>query len=375
MYSSICVRGFRCFEDFCLEGLGRVNLLVGLNNCGKTSVLESIQLVSSPSPSVLTALAIRRGESQSRAEDGAGRWYAVDMTHLFAHRDLTGEVVVTADHRACVPTGEEGDSDEVRLCIRDAASEKADGHDQLPVPAYDDVGLQGDAEGLILRASWAASNAFAVPLTADGELLLRSRSLRKVRDVQVGAQFIGTNGMTAASVVALLDEVVLTENEEAVTRALHILEPRVERVASIASERDLSRGGPVGIFVKLRGVQERVPIGSTGDGMWRVLCLALALAKAKGSILLVDEIDTGLHYSVMEQMWRMICEQAAALSVQVFATTHSRDCYESLAAVVKADVAPAEGVTIQRIEQHRKRAVAISGDAIGIVADRGLEIR
>lgn len=373
MYSSICVRGFRCLDDFCLEGLGRVNLLVGLNNCGKTSVLESVQLVSSPSPSVLTALAIRRGESQWRAEDGVGRWYAVDMSHLFAGRDLTGEVVVTADRRTAETAAQGGTKDEARLCIRDAASEGADSNNELL--AYDDAGLQGDADGLVLRASWAASNAFAVPLTADGELLLRSRSLRKVRDAQVGAQFIGTNGMTAASVVALLDEVVLTENEEPVTRALHILEPRVERVASIASERDLSRGGPVGIFVKLRGVQERVPIGSTGDGMWRVLCLALALAKAKGGILLVDEIDTGLHYSVMEQMWRMVCEQAADLSVQVFATTHSRDCYESLAAVVNADAVSSEGVTIQRIEQHRKRAVTISGDAIGVVAERGLEIR
>ena len=181
--------------------------------------------------------------------------------------------------------------------------------------------------------------------------------------------------MTVARVMALLDDVVLSQDEQQVTHALNILEPRVERVASIATERDLSRGGPVGIFVKLKGVEKRVPIGSTGDGMWRMLGIALMLAKAKGGVLLIDEIDSGLHYTVMERMWQMVCEQAAALSVQVFATTHSRDCYESLAAVTKAEAAPTEGVTIQRIEQDRKRAVAISGDAIAIVAERGLEIR
>ena len=374
MYSSICVRGFRCLEDFCVEGLGRVNLLVGVNNSGKTSILEGVQLLSSPSPSALAALAIRRGESQARTEGGVGPFYAIDMSHLFAGRDLAREVVVTAD-RSARGSGPGTTTDEVRLRVGDAKSHEAWGHDsQLSV--YHDAGLQEDDNELMLRASWtAAPNDFAVPLTADGELLLRSRLLRKARDAHAGSQLIGTNGMTAARAIALLDDIVLTENEEPVTHALRLLEPRVERVASIASERDLSRGGPVGIFVKLRGVHERVPIGSTGDGMWRVLGLALALAKAKGGILLVDEIDTGLHYSVMAQMWRMVCEQAADLSVQVFATTHSRDCYESLAAVVKADVAPAEGVTIQRIEEHRKRAVAISGDAIGIVADRGLEIR
>ena len=78
------------------------------------------------------------------------------------------------------------------------------------------------------------------------------------------------------------------------------------------------REGPGGVVLKLHGVPYRVPIGSAGDGMWRMLGLALALSNAKGGVLLVDEIDTGLHYSVMENMWRMISERAVVLDVQVF---------------------------------------------------------
>lgn len=368
MYSSISVRGFRCLEDFRMEGLGRVNLLVGVNNCGKTSVLETVQLLSSPSPLVLPTLSIRRGESRTLSEGDVSRAYAIDMSHLFAGRDLTGEVVVSADHCAPQPSSERN-SNEVRLCIKDLPSVRQ-------ASLFPDSGLPDDADGVGLHACWSATaDEFTLPLTADGELLMRSRHLRRARDTHGGAQFIGSNGMTAAGVIALLDDVVLSENEQQVAQALHILEPRVERVAALASERDLSRGGPVGIFVKLKGVQNRMPIGSAGDGMWRMLGIALMLARAKGGVLLVDEIDTGLHYTVMERMWRTVCEQAAALSVQVFATTHSRDCYESLAAVVKADAAPTEGVTIQRIEQNMKQAVAISGDALAVVAERGLEIR
>ena len=108
--------------------------------------------------------------------------------------------------------------------------------------------------------------------------------------------------------------------------------------------------------------------------MWRMLGLALALSNAKGGILLVDEIDTGLHYSVMENMWRMISERAVALDVQVFATTHSRDCYESLAAVAPPESGPAD-VTIQRIDEHRKRAVRFSNDEVVAAAERGIEVR
>ena len=357
-----------------MEGLGRVNLLVGTNNCGKTTVLESVQLLSTPSPYVLPALSIRRGESRTLAEGELGLAYAIDVLQLFAWRDATGEVVVTADRCASQPSRQECGTEEVRLHINDTPSKEPSVGSQMTL--FADADSPEDVDGVVLQAYWsAAANDFAVPLTADGELLMHPRYLRRIRDARNGARFIGSNGLTAAGVIALLDDVVLSENEEQVTNALHILEPRVERVASIASERALSRGGPVGIFVKLKGVEKRVPIGSTGDGMWRMLGIALMLAKAKGGVLLVDEIDTGLHYSVLERMWRMVCEQAAALSVQVFATTHSRDCYEALAAVVKAEAAPTEGVTIQRIEQRKKQAVAISGDAIAVVAERGLEVR
>ena len=108
--------------------------------------------------------------------------------------------------------------------------------------------------------------------------------------------------------------------------------------------------------------------------MWRMLGLALSLVNAKGGVLLVDEIDTGLHYSVMGDMWRMVSERAAALNVQVFATTHSRDCYESLAVIVTADSKPL-GVTIQRIESERGHAVGLSNDEIVAAAARGIEVR
>ena len=61
-----------------------------------------------------------------------------------------------------------------------------------------------------------------------------------------------------------------------------------------------------GFFVRLKGNEKRIPIGSFGDGIWRMLALSTALVKAKDSLLLVDEIDTGLHHTVMGDMWKLI---------------------------------------------------------------------
>ena len=356
-----------------MEGLGRVNLLVGTNNCGKTSILESVQLLCSATPSVLNAVAIQRGEWQAFTDGEQRNVYAIDISQLFSCRNLGGEVHVSANRRS-QSNGLAATSDEVGLCVGESDDESA-GRRQAEL--FPPVALREDMLPLRLRLHWsAAGEAVDVPITAAGLLPMRLSPFRWTSDdLHGGAQFIGGRGMTAAGVSRLFDDVVLREGEDLVTEALHILEPRVERVAVVAHERRLWPEGPGGIFVKLQNVQDRVPIGSMGDGVWRMLGLALMLAKAKGGVLLVDEIDTGLHYTVMEDMWRMVCKQAAALSVQVFATTHSRDCYESLAAVVGTEAAPTEAVTIQRIEQHRQSSVAIRGSAIAVVAERGLEVR
>ena len=188
-----------------------------------------------------------------------------------------------------------------------------------------------------------------------------------------------TSGLTALDVVRLFEEVVLTDREDSVIDALRIIDLSIERIASVGMERkhplhQTQGGAPGGVFLKLTDVPHRVPIGSLGDGMWRMLGLALALANAKGGVLLVDEIDTGLHYSVMEAMWRMVSERAAALDVQVFATTHSRDCYESLSTVAAPGVT-SNPVTIQRVDTQRGQAVRFSNADIVAAANRGIEVR
>ena len=117
---------------------------------------------------------------------------------------------------------------------------------------------------------------------------------------------------------------------------------------------------------------ERIPVGSLGDGIWRLLGVALALVRASGGVLLVDEIDTGLHYSVLVDMWRLVFETARKLDVQVFATTHSRDCYEALAAVTEPDRTE---ISLQRIERGKAEAVAFTELEIRQAAERGLEVR
>ncbi len=104
-----------------------------------------------------------------------------------------------------------------------------------------------------------------------------------------------------------------------------------------------------------------------------MLGLALGLVQARGKLLLVDEIDIGLHYSAQTSMWQMIKRAAEQLDVQVFATTHSRDCIEALARLARPDVTDKSDVTIQRIDGER--AVVFDEQDLYRAADRGIAVR
>jgi AAA15 family ATPase/GTPase len=129
------------------------------------------------------------------------------------------------------------------------------------------------------------------------------------------------------------------------------------------------------MVVRLSDHKRRIPIGSMGDGIWRMLGIALSLVNARGGTLLIDEIDTGLHFSAMENMWRLVKETATRLDVQVFATTHSRDCYEALAAISRPDVFENSDISIQRIERGKQQATFFTEQEIVIAAESAIEVR
>ena len=365
MFSSLDIQGYRGLNAFSLSGLGRINLLVGTNNCGKTSILECIELLESVDKRafVYSSILGRRGEWSDVGK--LGNRSTFDISHLFSDRDLGQEISVAATTYANADSPPQCRS--VTVSVR---STDANGS-QLEFPVLDK-----DDEAFELVTKWANPDAeLKLPVTSEGIVSTARRPFRMRDENFHHVQFIRTNGMNALDTVRLFDDVVLTERETDVTEALRIIEPSITRIASVGVDwQPVTGEGPGGIFLKMSGLGQRVPIGSAGDGMWRILGLALALANAKGGVLLVDEIDTGLHYSVMNDMWRMVGERAAALNAQVFATTHSRDCYESLAAIAAPNSSSAH-VTIQRIDRAKGRAIRFSDNEIVAAAERGIEVR
>jgi hypothetical protein len=185
-------------------------------------------------------------------------------------------------------------------------------------------------------------------------------------------RIVPTEGLETRNMSVLWDGVALTPDEPKVIEALQIIEPNIEKIAFLGREAVRSSGG---IVVKLKNSNSRLPIGSLGDGVKRLLSLSLSVIRATGGYLMVDEIDTGLHYSVMEGMWRMMITTAMRLNVQVFATTHSQDCINSLGRLHQIAPQLAAEVSLHRLERGMPQSVRYEPDEISTAALQEIEVR
>lgn len=110
--------------------------------------------------------------------------------------------------------------------------------------------------------------------------------------------------------------------------------------------------------------------------MYRILAMAMSLVTSENGVLLVDEIETGLHYEAQTDMWRLILETAKELNVQVFATTHSWDCIAAYQEALSQVEDKSIGKLFRLDSKYGKlRAVEYDADDLDIAVRKGIEVR
>ena len=109
--------------------------------------------------------------------------------------------------------------------------------------------------------------------------------------------------------------------------------------------------------------------------MNRLLGLSMALASAQNGLLLVDEVETGLHYSILPKVWQLIFQTAARLNIQVFATTHSWDCIEAFQRANSLQN-EAEGMLIRlEAKPDKTKVTSFDKESLAIVTREQIEVR
>lgn len=338
--TEVHVRGFRCFEELHVAGLTRVNLILGRNNSGKTSLLEAVEVVTVKTIDGLMRGLRRRAEPTGLDDDGLR---------------LTSEVVEPELAPLFFERGVDGEG---RLMIRT----------EPPANAVVSAAIEAVGVGRDLLLKMTVSDTRYEKMIRLG---LDSRPLRVHHDdplAQHGREcmFLAALRPTQRGLAKLIDTLLGQSRRERVLTTLRILDQRV---------RDLRSSTRYNVSVVFDGEDRDVALGSLGDGFRQLLAIALHLERAQGGVLLIDEIDTGLHYSVLTDLWRLVIEGARRLNVQVFATTHSRDCIEALGAVIEDHPELASDASAHRIDVGYPRTVRYAADKLATAARRHIEVR
>lgn len=322
----LAVRNYRVFDSLELETLKRVNLIVGKNNTGKTCLLESLWLFARRAhPEVIKKILASRHEAHNgTVYDSIGYLFhqvpkaqrMIDMT-LYNNFHLTIGLDVNVDTgENDQPFGGE-DKDILKVDVGWYARKIGDQESATFQPLSDGYDYYlAHSPVVLLSVDYLGEKEFydlhkePLPLTGGYRCV-----------------FVNAAGLPMDEVLRLWDRIYMTEQEEQVVRALQGMEPGIKRVG-IKEDRvpfvSLSRASQNGVHDTI------VPLRHLGEGINRLFGIVLALVSARGGFLLIDEIESGLHYLVQVDMWRIILREAQRLNVQVFATTHSWDCILAL---------------------------------------------
>ncbi len=350
------VRNFRGLEHVRLDGLGQVNLIVGKNNAGKTTLLEAIRFYATGgAPRALWEILLGRDETVAGP---AGESEIVDpadspLLTLFRGRpELAG---ATSGISVASNLGE------LRAAIQWMSEDNS--HE-----AY-------------VRRQWPPYPVFVVGGRANREYRLnidvRRAALSPLREAPANLAdacvFVGSNGIPPEVWAGMWDAIVLTDAEDDLIKSLRFLTPGIERISLVGSGKRSLRIP----MAKVSGFRQAVPFRSLGDGVNRTLGLLVALATIRGGgVLLIDEVENGIHYSAQDELWKLLIDAAMRFNVQVFATTHSSDCIRAFLRATAAVPGPTTGV-LTRLEQRKGKIIAtqFSEEELGIADSARIEVR
>ena len=313
MIKSFQIDGFRGIRNLSVERLNKVNLIVGDNNSGKTSVLEALQLLRNPSQ-VSNLYRVARFRDNLFPIGIAPLYENVLCLFPHAEKQLSLGVSAQFDNQpvGCFISGEQTriliDVTEINgTYLRKAEMLGESEADQFQgIIEYVNGAQKGETPFQINTYSKSSGAAIARKDTIKMAYVSPCDHLRG----NIISQIIRNEGY-----------------KEICIRALRLFDEEIEDILILKStvgvrSVDYIRHRSLGIM----------PLATFGDGIKKVLVLANAIAQAKNGVLFIDEVETAIHKKYYDEIFRFIVKACAAFNVQTFITTHSIEAVDGLLA-------------------------------------------
>lgn len=374
MLSDISVKNFRAIDEIFLNPLRRITLIAGKNGSGKTSVLESLWILSGPD---LPELANRTSSFRGLPPPSADTLF-LDLFSNFDRKECieikantqSGPVdrkltILMREHTSpsaeLLPLGNQEETAEKRSTLGQTT-----GQFEIVFDYSHD-----DGNNYISRAWWVEETMNLQLQSVGAPAVKNARIQQEIQQVPGRTNSVFLSSPRTSSVeedAQGYSEMQLRGLDSEILGILRTLEPRLKSLTTI-----LINNSPV-VHAYLGG-EKPVATRLLGEGFCRVLRMAVAMQAVRGGILLIDEIENGLHHSIMGNVFSELLALAKTFDVQVIATTHSLECvkaaYESISRQNSEDFA------YHRIDnvKGRRKATHFDHEMLETAMSHEMEVR
>ncbi len=310
MYRTFEIKNFRCFDHLKLDDLKRVNLIGGKNNVGKTALLEALYLYSRAfNPEYVLDL-----ETSRRLRLDFQRPLITIWDWIFNLASSTKVLEFNGDdtelgHRLYRLRVVHEQEELSKISLKVSGDRSTNGwtlsSERLPSLALDYSQENNPQKGTIY-------------LTFD--ILGRGSLQPAPPPPPCPVSYVLSQGRPSAEEnAARFTRLVVSGKQDLLLQSLGILEPRLRNLSLLIFSGEGLIHGEIGIG-------RPIPLNYMGEGVNRLANFIMAISDNGGGVVLIDEIENGLHYSVLKDVWKAIGKAAREFNTQVFATTHSWEC-------------------------------------------------
>lgn len=297
-FKNIEIKNFRGIDHLKIDDFSRVNVFLGQNNSGKTTVLEAIAMLMAMSnpdiPQAINAVRARKPFSKF-----------IDIQYFFKNLDVSASPEVMAEQT-------DGNSRHLKLALSYVFDELAD-----PQNEPQQMGTVKYVNTLEMNfdVSRGASNqGYQSWLRVNSQGLVVNR---KVADGYLESKraWLTPSDLMTSNLANDLAELFKRNRKDAILALLKLFDSHITGIEILTDD----------IYVGFEGKTQMLSLSMMGDGLRRYLNIVAAAANPLIDILLIDEIDNGLHYSIYGKLWQSLFALAHATDKQIYVTTHSKE--------------------------------------------------
>jgi hypothetical protein len=320
VYREITVKHFRAFDDIKVP-LAPITLLSGRNNTGKTALLEALFLhTAGPLAAhiALTVLRPARGQGPIVINDieGGSAWDS-----LFHNYDMRTPIRLSGRFN----------NEAVSVTLSPSKDPSSPGLPQS-------VGSSSQTFAQSIYVTFRRGQHKSEHYTQSASQQIFGQPISGLYNVQVGGinlqvqpqarafvvsyYLTGRTRSTPADLAARYSEMRVREKSADFLQAIREIEPRLRALEVLV------RDGQPALYADIGG-PDLLPLSVFGEGMTAAADFLSAIYISRGGVVFIDEVENGIHYSVLGKVWQRIGQASRQTNTQVIATTHSRECLEA----------------------------------------------